>query len=74
MENRKKWSSSIWKAERRQYGLKHCITSTIHVSMGCTFTKVGTQISHYSNSFKLLDNIAFMGAHCSIIPNFSHVS
>ena len=30
-------------AERRQYGLKHCITSIIHGSMGDTLTKAATE-------------------------------
>ena len=42
-------------AERRQYGLKHRITSTIHGSMGDTLTKVATEISHDNNSFRLWD-------------------
>ena len=44
-----------YQAERRQYGLKHHITSTIHVSMGDTLKKVAMEISDQNGSFKLWD-------------------
>ena len=37
--------SSDVQAQRRQYGLKHHVTSTIHASMGDTLNKVALQIS-----------------------------
>ena len=44
-----------YQAERRQYGLKHHITSTIHASMGDTLKKVAMEISDQNDSFKLWD-------------------
>ena len=41
--------------KRRQYGLKHHVTSTIHSSMGDTLPKVATQISNQLSIFKLWD-------------------
>ena len=32
-------------AERKQYGLKHRVTSTIHAAMGDTLTRVAIKIS-----------------------------
>ena len=40
---------------RRQYGLKHRVTSTIHASMGDTLSKVAIQISLDESSYKLWD-------------------
>ena len=42
-------------AQRRQYGLRHRVTSTIHASMGDTLMKVAIQISDANRSFKLWD-------------------
>ena len=47
--------SNVIQAERKQYGLKHPITSTIHASMGDTLKKVATEISDENESFKLWD-------------------
>ena len=41
------------RAQRRQYGLKHRVTSTIHVSMGDTLYEVAMEISDIDNSYKL---------------------
>ena len=42
------------KAQRRQYGLKHYVTSTVHASMGDTLDALATEIS-LENTFKLWD-------------------
>ena len=42
-------------AQRKQYGLKHHITSTIHASMGDTLTKVALEISDGNGEYKLWD-------------------
>ena len=42
-------------AKRRQYGLKHHVTSTIHASMGDTLPRIATQISCSNAIFKLWD-------------------
>ena len=42
-------------AERRQFGLKHHITSTIHGSMGDTLKKVAMDISDKYNWLKFWD-------------------
>ena len=47
--------SSFYQARRRQYGLKHHVTSTIHASMGDTLPKIATQISNRHSHFKLWD-------------------
>ena len=41
------------RAQRRQYGLKHYVTSIIHSSMGDTLRKVLMEISDIDHSFKL---------------------
>ena len=42
-------------AQRKQYGLKHRVTSTIHAAMGDTLSRVAIEISRDNNSFKLWD-------------------
>ena len=42
-------------AQRKQYGLKHRVTSTIHVAMGDTLSRVPIEISRNDSSFKLWD-------------------
>ena len=42
-------------AIQKQYGLKHCVTSTIHAFMGDTLTKAAIEISRHDSSFKLWD-------------------
>ena len=38
--------------QRRQYGLKHQVTSTIHAAMGDTLHSVATEISARNNQYK----------------------
>eukprot|EP00957_Ditylum_brightwellii_P116930 8919779-Ditylum_brightwellii.AAC.1 len=40
-------------AQRKQYGLKHCMTGTIHWSIGGTLPKVAVEISARNNLFKI---------------------
>ena len=40
---------------RRQYGLKHHVTSTVHACMGDTLHKVVTEISNEHHELKLWD-------------------
>ena len=42
-------------AQRKQYGIKHCVTSTIHASMGDTLNKVAIEISNSNKCYKLWD-------------------
>ena len=42
-------------AQRKQYGLKHRVTSTIHAAMGDTLSRVAIEISRNDSSFKLWD-------------------
>ena len=42
-------------AQRKQYGLKHRVTSTIHAAMGDTLSRVAIEISRSNSSFKLWD-------------------
>eukprot|EP00957_Ditylum_brightwellii_P161880 12324887-Ditylum_brightwellii.AAC.1 len=42
-------------AERRQYGLKHQVTSTIHAAMGDTLNRVAMKIMRDDNNFRLWD-------------------
>ena len=42
-------------AQRRQYGLKHRVTSTVHASMGDTLCSLATEISESNSEFKLWD-------------------
>ena len=43
------------KAQRKQYGLKPNVTSTVHASMGDTLIKIATEISHNDSNYKLWD-------------------
>ena len=47
--------SSFFQAQRRQYGPKHHVTSTIYASMGDTLPKIATQISNRHSHLKLWD-------------------
>ena len=40
---------------RKQYGLRHRVTSTIHAAMGDTLTKMATEISRSHRNFKMWD-------------------
>ena len=42
-------------AQRKQYGLKHRVTSTIHAAMGDTLPIMATEISRNDANFKLWD-------------------
>ena len=42
-------------AQRKQYGLKHRVTSTIHAAMGDTLSRVAIEISRNDSSFRLWD-------------------
>ena len=43
------------RGQRKQYGLKHHVTSTVHASMGDTLPKIVTEISYEGNDFRLWD-------------------
>mgnify|MGYP003340757998 CR=1 FL=1 len=43
------------KAQRKQYGLKHFVTSTLHVLQGLTIDKIATEINMHSSSYNLWD-------------------
>ena len=47
--------SNNMKGKRKQYGLKHHVTSTVHACMGDTVHKIVTEISMESNDFRLWD-------------------
>ena len=42
-------------AKRKQYGLKHRVTSTIHAAMGDTLSYMATEISRVNGNFKMWD-------------------
>ena len=42
-------------AKRKQYGLKHHVTSTIHAAMGDTLSSMATEISCNNSNFKMWD-------------------
>ena len=42
-------------AKRKQYGLRHRVTSTIHAAVGDTLTKMATEISCINGNFKMWD-------------------
>ena len=42
-------------AQRKQYGLKHRVTSTIHTAMGGTFPIMATEISRDNSSYNMWD-------------------
>ena len=46
---------SNMKAQRKQYGLRPHVTSTVHASMGDTLHKVATEISSENGNYKLWD-------------------
>ena len=43
------------RGQRKQYGLRHHLTSTVHASMGDTLHKIVTEISSEENDFRLWD-------------------
>ena len=43
------------RGQRRQYGLKHHVTSTVHASMGDTLHKIVTEVSTEGNDFRIWD-------------------
>jgi len=43
------------KGERKQYGLKHFVTSTLHVLQGLTIEGIATEINMFSNEYNLWD-------------------
>ncbi|HIB92148.1 TPA: GIY-YIG nuclease family protein, partial [Candidatus Poribacteria bacterium] len=43
------------RGQRKQYGLKHHLTSTVHASMGDTLHKIVTEVSSEGNDFRLWD-------------------
>ena len=43
------------RGKRKQYGLKHHVTSTVHASMGDTLNKIVTEISSENNEYSLWD-------------------
>ena len=43
------------RGKRKQYGLKHHLTSTVHGSMGDTLHKIVTEISLEQTEFRLWD-------------------
>ena len=42
-------------AKRKQYGLKHHVTSTIHAAMGDTLHTMATEVSRRNGNFKMWD-------------------
>ena len=42
-------------AERKQYGLKHRVTSTIHAAMGDTLVRVAIEVQRNDLNYKLWD-------------------
>lgn len=47
--------SNNCQAKRKQYGLKHRVTSTIHAAMGDTLSNMATEISRVNANFKMWD-------------------
>ena len=43
------------KAQRKQYGIKHYVTSTLHVLQGLTINKIATEINMLSSEYNLWD-------------------
>ena len=43
------------KAQRKQYGVKHFVTSTLHVLQGLTIDKIATEINMYDSDYNLWD-------------------
>lgn len=52
---RAQYLSDNVQAIRKQYGLRHRISSTIHAAMGDTLKSMATEISRYIEDFKLWD-------------------
>jgi len=48
-------ASMNMRGQRKQYGLKHHVTSTVHASMGDTLHKIVTEISTQENEYSLWD-------------------
>ena len=48
-------TSRNMRGQRKQYGLKHHVTSTVHASMGDTLNKIVTEISTDGNDYCLWD-------------------
>ena len=42
-------------SQRKQYGLKHSVTSTIHAAMGDTLIRMATELSMSDPNFRLWD-------------------
>ena len=43
------------KAQRKQYGLKHHFTSTVHTCQGDTLHRIATEVSYGNSLYKLWD-------------------
>ena len=43
------------KGQRKQYGVKHYVTSTLHVLQGLTIKKIATEINMLSSEYNLWD-------------------
>ena len=43
------------KAQRKQYGLKHYVTSTLHVLQGLTINKIASELNMFSSDYNLWD-------------------
>ena len=43
------------KAQRKQYGLKHYVTSTLHVLQGLTINKISSELNMISSDYNLWD-------------------
>ena len=48
-------TSGSLKGRRKQYGIKHHVTSTVHSCQGDTLHKVATEVSHINRHYKLWD-------------------
>eukprot|EP00957_Ditylum_brightwellii_P189197 14401587-Ditylum_brightwellii.AAC.1 len=54
------WVQSVrynLQAQQKKYGLKHRVTSTIHVAMGDTLSRAAIEISRDNTSFQLWDKV-----------------
>ena len=52
---RTQFLTNNYQAKRKQYGLKHRVTSTIHAAMGDTLSYMATEISLVNGNFKMWD-------------------
>ena len=52
---RTKYLSDNIQAKRKEYGLKHRVSSTIHESMGDTLPSVAVEVFIRNNNFKMWD-------------------